>query len=107
MLDVYTDLTKQSAVFGTHIEMLEMCELKKWREEVTYSEVEAKILEFHDTFDVSPDCEVYEIERAAKTSVALDKLIENHHLGSMAYYYEGESGNEYENIVTSVMCHRF
>ncbi|MGC9355325.1 MAG: hypothetical protein ACP5D9_15870, partial [Mariniphaga sp.] len=27
MLDVYTDLTKQSATFGTHIEMLEMCEL--------------------------------------------------------------------------------
>ena len=27
MLDVYTDLMKQSAVFGTHIELLEMCEL--------------------------------------------------------------------------------
>ena len=104
MLDVYTDLTKQSAVFGTHIEILEMCELKKWRDEVTDSEVKAKILEFHDTFDVSPECEEYEIERAAKTSVALDKLIENHHLGSMAYYYEGESGNEYENIVTSVIA---
>ena len=104
MLDVYTDLTKQSAVFGTHIELLEMCELKKWRDEVTDGEVEAKILEFHQTFDVSPECEKYEIERAAKTSVALDKLIENHHLGSMAYYYEGESGNEYENIVTSVIA---
>ena len=104
MLDVYTDLTKQSAVFGTHIEILEMCELKKWRDEVTDGEVEAKILEFHETFDVSPECEGHEIERAAKTSVALDKLIENHHLGSMAYYYEGESGNEYENIVTSVIA---
>ena len=104
MLDVYTDLTKQSAVFGTHIEILEMCELKKWRDEVTDGEVEAKILEFHQTFDVSPECEEHEIERAAKTSVALDKLIENHHLGSMAYYYEGESGNEYENIVTSVIA---
>jgi L-arabinose isomerase len=104
MLDVYTDLTKQSAVFGTHIEMLEMCELKKCRDEVTDSELEAKILEFHHTFDVSPECEAYEIERAAKTSVALDKLVENHHLGSMAYYYEGESGNEYENIVTSVIA---
>jgi len=104
MLDVYTDLTKQSAVFGTHIEILEMCELKKWRDEVTDSEVKAKILEFHHTFAVSPECEDYEIERAAKTSVALDKLIENHHLGSMAYYYEGESGNEYENIVTSVIA---
>jgi L-arabinose isomerase len=104
MLDVYTDLTKQSAVFGTHIELLEMCELKKFRDEVTDIEVEAKIKEFHQIFDVDPTCEKYEIERAAKTSVALDKLIENHHLGSMAYYYEGENGNEYENIVTSVIA---
>jgi L-arabinose isomerase len=34
MIDVYTDLTKQSAVFGTHIDLLEMCELKKCRDEV-------------------------------------------------------------------------
>ena len=77
MLDVYTDLTKQSSTFGTHIEMLEMCELKKYRDEVTTAEVEAKIAEFNTTFDVVPECEQKEIERAARTSVALDKLIEN------------------------------
>ena len=44
------------------------------------------------------------MERAAKTSVALDKLIEAHKLSSMAYYYEGHTGNEYENIVTSVIA---
>lgn len=104
MLDVYTDVTKQSAVFGTHFEMLEMCELKKYRDEATDAEVQAKIQEFNRAFDVAPECELFEIERAAKTSVALDKLIENHNLGSMAYYYEGESGNEYENIVTSVIA---
>ena len=104
MLDVYTDITKQSAVFGTHIEMLEMCELKKWRDEVTNAEVADKIDEFHVTFDVIPECSPDEIDRAARTSVALDKLVEAHGLGSMAYYYEGESGNAYENIVTSVIA---
>ncbi len=104
MLDVYTDLTRQSAVFGTHFEMLEMCELKKYRDEVSNDEVQAKIREFNVAYDVAHECETYEIERAAKTSVALDKLIKNHDLGSMAYYYEGESGNEYENIVTSVIA---
>ncbi len=104
MLDVYTDLTKQSAVFGTHIELLEMCELKKYHDEATDAEVLSKIQEFHVTFDVSPECETAEIERAARTSVALDKLVKNHNLGSMAYYYEGEPGNEYENIVTSVIA---
>lgn len=104
MLDVYTDITKQSVVFGTHIELLEMCELKKYRDEVTESEVATKIEEFNRAFDVSQECEITEIERAARTSVALDKLVENHNLGSMAYYYEGELGNEYENIVTSVIA---
>lgn len=104
MLDVYTDLTKQSSVFGTHIEMLEMCELKKYRDEVTEAEIEIKIEEFNNAFDVSPDCEDTEIKRAARTSVALDKLVKNCDLGSMAYYYEGESGNEYENIVTSIIA---
>ncbi len=104
MLDVYTDITKQSAVFGTHIELLEMCELKKYRDQASETEVEAKIEEFYTTFNVTPECERSEIERAARTSVALDKLVENRKLGSMAYYYEGEAGNEYENIVTSVIA---
>lgn len=35
MLDVYTDLMKQSAVSGTYIELLEICELKAYRKEVS------------------------------------------------------------------------
>ncbi len=104
MLDVYTDLTQQSAVFGTHIELVEMCEVKKYRDEIVESEVKEKINEFHREFEVSPECVPEEIERAARTSIALDKLVEAHKLGSLAYYYEGTSGNEYENIVTSVIA---
>ena len=104
MLDVYTDTAKQSAVFGTHIEMVEMCELKRWRDGVTSQEIAAKIAEFQETFEVTAECASDEIERAARTSIALDKLVSAHGLGSMAYYYEGESGNDYENIVTSVIA---
>lgn len=103
MLDVYTDLTKQAATFGNHIELVEMCEVKKFRDEATDAEVEAKIKEFHSIFEVTEACKKEEIERAARTSVALDKLVETHNLGSMAYYYEGISGNDYENITTSVI----
>ncbi len=104
MLDVYTDLTAQSAVFGTHMEMLEMCELAKYRSEATGAEVDAKIAEFKKDFVVSPDCPQDEVERAARTSVALDKLVAAHNLGSMAYYYEGIDANEYEDIATSVIA---
>ncbi len=102
MLDVYSDMTQQSAVFGNHFEILEMCELVELRQSVTTEEVTARIAAFGEAFDVSDECEAGELERAAKTSVALDKLVEKHRLGSMAYYYEGRG--EYEDIVTSVIA---
>jgi L-arabinose isomerase len=104
MLDVYTNLTQQSAIFGTHIELLEMCELKKYRDQASREEIRAKTEEFNHAFEVVAECESAEIERAAQTSVALDKLIDAHKLGSLAYYYEGCDGNEYENIVTSIIA---
>ena len=104
IVDVYTDITKQSAVFGTHIELLEMCELKKYRDEASDEDIQNKIKEFKETFEILDSCEEEELIRAAKTSVALDKLVANHKLGSMAYYYEGEAGNDYEDIVTSVIA---
>jgi len=102
MLDVYSDLTQQSAVFGNHFQQLEMCELFELRNSVTAEEISAKIAEFNEKFEVAAECEPSEIERAAQTSVALDKLIAKHNLGSMAYYYEGVG--EYENMVTSVIA---
>lgn len=104
MLDVYTDTTMQSAVFGTHIEQLEMCELKALRDSVTKEELETKREEFKHKFDVAAECEEDELNRAARTSIALDKLVKSHDLGSLAYYYEGYAGNDYENIVTSVIA---
>jgi L-arabinose isomerase len=104
MLDVYTDLTQQAVVFGNHIELLEMCELRSLRDRVTEKEIQAKLQEFDEKFEVSQDCPAAELRRTAQTSCALDKLVENHQLGSLAYYYEGTSGNEYENIVTSVIA---
>ncbi len=89
--------------FGTHFEMLEMCELKKLRDNVSAGEIKEKISEFESVFDIDRKCDPKEIERTAKTSVALDKLVETYQLGSLAYYYEGEAGNDYENIITSVI----
>lgn len=102
MLDVYTDITLQSAVFGTHMEVLEMCELKTLRESLSEKEIDEKIEEFRKSFVVSEDCEEFELRRAAATSIALDRMVENHRLGSMAYYYEGEG--LLQDLATSVIA---
>ena len=104
MLDVYTDLTRQSAVFGNHFELVEMCELHKLRQAVAPRQVAGKIAQFRREFEVSPACEPKELVRAAKTACALDALVKNHDLGSLAYYYEGEAGGPYRDIATSVIA---
>jgi L-arabinose isomerase len=104
MLDVYTDMTAQLATFGGHIDLIEMDELASLSREVNPGEIEKKIEEFRVRFEVSPDCEPKELVRAARTSVALDLLVSNHQLGSLAYYYEGQPGNVHEDIITSIIA---
>ncbi len=104
MLDVYSDLTQQSSVFGNHFEIVEMCELHALRQAVTAAQMADKVAQFRHQFEVAPECEPGEVERAARTSCALDALVARHNLGSLAYYYEGVEGNPYQDIVTSVIA---
>jgi L-arabinose isomerase len=103
MLDVYSDLTLQCARFGGHVEIVEVDELSALRAEVTAEEVELRVAHFHEAFDVQADCAREELERAARTSVALDRLVERHKLGSLAYYYSGAPGSANEDTISSII----
>lgn len=103
MLDIYTDLTQQYAHFGGHIELIEVEELASLRKEVSKLELEDRLKLFFETFDVQSDCPIEELEKAAITSVALDKLVEKHQLGSMAYYYKGTGNIENEEAIASII----
>ena len=103
MLDIYSDLTQQCATFGGHIEMIEVDELAALRDGVSRSDIDDRIAVFFETFDVQPDCAPEEIERAAITSVAIDRLVEKHRLGSMAYYYRGTGNPANEDAISSII----
>jgi len=103
MLDIYSDLTQQCACFGGHIEILEVDELAALRADVSPSEIAARVERFHQVFDVQPDCPRAELDRAARTSIALDRLVERHALGSLAYFYSGAPGSPNEDAVASVI----
>ena len=103
MLDIYTDLTLQIATFGGHIEIIEVDELSAMRKDVTQKQITDRIIDFHKAFDVQPDCVLEELERAARTSVALDKLVQIYQLGSMAYYYKGTGNADNEDTMSSVI----
>ena len=97
MLDIYTDVTRQCAWFGGHIEMLEVEELAALREQTTDAQIDQRVDHFREAFDIQQDCSIAELRRAARTSVALDKLVELHELGSMAYYQMGTGSDANED----------
>jgi len=103
MLDIYSDLTQHCATFGGHMEIIEVDELAALRREVTGKQIEARVARFKRVFDVQPDCAPAELERAARTSVALDRLVKEHDLGSMAYYYMGSGNPENEDAIRSII----
>ena len=103
MLDIYTDITLQLASFGGHIEIIEVDELSALRKEISESAFANRVSEFHQLFDIQADCSDYELERAAKTSLALDKLVEKYDLGALAYYYKGTGISENEDTMSSII----
>ncbi len=103
MLDIYSDLTQQVAAFGGHIEIVEVDELSALRREVTEDEITARVAHFRDVFDVTPECSLEELTRAARTSIALDRLVDAKNLGSLAYYYMGTGVPENEDTLSSII----
>jgi L-arabinose isomerase len=103
MLDIYTDLALQSIVFGTHMEFLEIEELIGLRQAVKDIDIRARVAVFEQEFDVQEDCSRSDLEAAAQTSVALDRLVDRHALGSLAYYYQGTGNGDSETAISSII----
>ena len=103
MLDIASDTTLQSATFGGHLEIVEVDELAALRRDVTTKQIKDRVAHFRKVFDVQADCSSVELERAAKTSVALDRLAKEHDLGSLAYYYMGTGNVDNEDAISSII----
>jgi L-arabinose isomerase len=103
MLDIYTDLTQQYAGFGGHIELIEVEELASRRKNIGAAEIKQRMDQFYEVFDIQQDCAVSELQKAAVTSVALDRLVADYGLGSMAYYYKGTGNPDNEDAINSII----
>ncbi len=103
MLDIMTDVTQVAITFGTHVEHLEVDELSALRDAVSSDDVAARVRDFREQFDVQPDCSQEELARAARTSVALDRLVAKHALNSLAYYYMGSGVPANEDTISSII----
>lgn len=112
MLDMYSDLTQHHAQLGSHVEVLEMCDLKHHVDRVTDYEVRQKRAEVEDFFEISGDSPSDPLARkpdnesldwGCRVAVGLDKLVEENRLDGLTYYYRGRDGNEYEQLGAGVI----
>ena len=97
MYDMHADPTAISAAFGIHVPLLEIDDIVKVYNEITEEEIQSKIKVIDDEFDI-PDPKSDPITtkltdadklQAAKSAVALDRLVDKYNLTGLAYYYEG------------------
>ena len=103
MLDIMTDVTLVSIVFGTQVEMVEVDELSALRAHVAEAELARRVKELYAVFDVQADCSPDELRRAARTSAALDSLVARLGLDLMAYYYKGSGNEANEDTMSSII----
>ncbi len=107
MLDMYNDFTMYEAVFGLHVEILEMCDLAHVMNAVTPEEVAAKRAEI-DRFFVLSDAPVADsiasipteeqLNWSATVAAAQERFVKERKLDALTYYYHGADNNEYEQI---------
>ena len=109
MMDLYSDFTQHQGQLGTHIEILEMCDLAQLTEQVTAAEIKAKEEETLAIFDLSEDSPVdplatkpspEALDWAYRVAVGLDKLTAEFDLDGLTYYYRGLDHNEYERLAS-------
>ena len=111
MYDMHTDPTAFTAAFGSHVKMLEMCELARLSEAVTDEEITAQIEEIKSTFEIcDPSIDPLtdyvkneDLEYSARQAVALKKLVSNNKLTALAYYYKSEPNNPYEQLSANLI----
>ena len=98
MLDMYSDLTMLSGQTGIDAEILEMSDLDAYLNAVTEEEVDKKISQINDFFEISGDSPSDPIAKkptkeqldwSARVAAAQEKMVLDRDLDSVTYYYHG------------------
>ncbi|MDJ1113826.1 L-fucose/L-arabinose isomerase family protein [Microbacterium dauci] len=98
MLDVSTDLTLLPSTFGSHVEVLEFDDLRVRTNAVSEREVAARVALAREIFAVDESVDEDDFAWGARVSVALDQLVEDFELDTLAYYHRGLEGELHERL---------
>ena len=94
MLDLYSDFTQLHAQLGLHVEILEMDDLQAAVDVVAAPDLARVLAETRDRFELDPSVDEERLRRAAQVAAAMDRLVSEHRLDALAYYYRGHGAFE-------------
>jgi L-arabinose isomerase len=98
MMDVSTDPTLVSAQLGGHVEILEIDDLRVRVEQVSDADTQARMDLARSVFTLDDSVVAEDFAWGAKVSVALDRLVDDFSLDSLAYYHRGLDGETHERV---------
>jgi L-arabinose isomerase len=98
MLDVSTDLTLVSTQLGGHVEVLEFDDLRARVDKVSERDVADRVALSREIFSLDQTVEEDDLAWGARVSVALDRLVDDFKLDTLAYYHRGLDGEQHERI---------
>ena len=110
MLDMYSDFTMIQAQTGLHVEILEISDLERLMRAVTLPDVQAKLAQVNEMFQLSGDSPYEPLARrpseeqmewSCRVAAAQEKLVREYDLDALAYYYHGAPGGADEKLQAS------
>lgn len=111
MLDMNADPTSFTSAFGMHVDMIEMCDLKKRVDAASPSDIRAMRTRIEEFFTfpapgadsiaglVTPEA----LQLSAAVAVGLENLVADFGLDGIAHYYRGVDGNEYTQLIANII----
>lgn len=102
MFDIASNLTSVCSTLGGHVEILELDDLRRLFDEVEEAQTEAKLREIESVFEIAPGTDLDNVRFQARAAVALDRLVDEYSLDTLAYFHMGNSDDVYGRLATAL-----
>ncbi|MGF1662400.1 MAG: arabinose isomerase [Kineosporiaceae bacterium] len=103
MYDVGTDVALVPAQLGGHVEILEIDDLRVRVEQAGEPEVDDRVALARDLFRLDASVREEDLRWGARVSVALDRLVADFALDTLAYYHRGLDGETHERVAAGMI----
>jgi L-arabinose isomerase len=101
MFDIASSITSIYASFGGHVEILELDDLRRLYDEVADTETDAAIAVVKTVFNITAGSDRENLRFQSRVSVALDRLVAEYRLNTLAYFHMGNSDDIYSRLATA------